>query len=193
MMTARYEDKKMVVGILTDAFDDNQSVNYVVRQDGKRKERIRRLMEYSFDVCYAFGKVLLSNDKKACALVVFPDQKKVTLRSALWDLKLVFSCTGLANARKVMRRETMIKKLQPKEPMYYLWFIGVSAKEQHNGIGTLLLKEIIEESEKEKKVICLETSTLNNLPWYQRHEFVVYNKLNLGYPLFLLKRSLKKR
>lgn len=146
-------------------------------------------MEYSFDICYLFGRVLLSDDRKGCALIVLPEKKKTTFRSVLLDLKLIFSCIGLSNVKKAMKRETMIKAFQPKEPICYLWFIGVEPNEQNKGIGSNLLVEIMKESESDKRTICLETSTPKNLPWYQKFGFTIYNELNLGYKLFFLKRQ----
>ena len=70
MIRADIEDKNRIVEILSKAFDDNKSVNYIIQQDAKRKQRIRNLMEYSFDICNLFGDVFVSDDRKACALVV---------------------------------------------------------------------------------------------------------------------------
>ncbi|MEP7376203.1 MAG: GNAT family N-acetyltransferase [Chitinophagaceae bacterium] len=189
MIRAEFKDKKRIVDMLTSSFDENSSVNYIIKQDKKRTKRIEKLMEYSFDVCYLFGKVLLSDDKKGCALIVLPEKKKTTFKSILLNLKLVLFCVGLSNAKKTMDREAKIKKFQPREPMYYLWFIGVEPNEQNKGIGSALLTEIIKESESEKRIICLETSTLKNLPWYQKFGFTIYNELHLEYKLFFLKRE----
>ena len=87
----------------------------------------------------------------------------------------------------------MIRKLQPKEPMYYLWFIGVDSKHQHAGTGTALLKEIIEGSEADKRIVCLETSTLKNIPWYKKFGFIVYDELDIGYKLYFLKRMVARK
>jgi len=190
MIHADYNDKESIVKMLAYSFDDNKSVNYIIPQDEKRNERIKRLMEYSFEVCYSFGKVFMSDDKKACALIVLPDKKKTTLQSVFLDLKLILFCTGLANVKKAMSRESKIKKLQPKEQMYYLWFIGVMPEDQGKGIGSKLLNEIIDESKSMKRSICLETSTLKNLPWYRKFGFSVYNELDLGYKLFFLKSNI---
>ena len=62
MIKAAYSDKNLVVDILTDSFETNQSVNYIVKQDKKRVNRIRSLMDYSFEVCYSFGEVFLSDN-----------------------------------------------------------------------------------------------------------------------------------
>ena len=191
MKKADYNDKHLVVDILTKSFENNQSVNYIAKQDEKRLKRISALMDYSFDVCYLFGDVFLSDDRKACALILFPHKKKTTLKSILLDVRLILSCIGIENIKKALARESKIKQLQPKGLMYYLWFIGVDPEYQNEGIGSVLLSEIIEDSEHKKRPIYLETSTLKNLPWYKKFGFQVYNELELNYKLFFLKRELK--
>ncbi|WP_374163833.1 GNAT family N-acetyltransferase [Arcticibacter sp. MXS-1] len=189
MIKASYSDKSLVLDILTKSFDTNKSVNYIVKQDKKRVQRVRALMDYSFEVCYLFGEVFLSNNKKACALILYPDKKKTSLKSILLDIKLILSCVGLSNVKKALTRESKIKKIQPKEPMYYIWFIGVDPSYQNSGIGTELLNEVIEDSSRKKRPIYLETSTTKNLPWYKKFGFDVYNELDLTYKLFFLKRD----
>jgi GNAT superfamily N-acetyltransferase len=125
-------------------------------------------MEYSFEICYLFGEVFLSDDGKGCALIVLPEKKKNNLRSILLDLKLIFTCLGLANVQKAMVRESGIKKLHPEAPMYYLWFIGVAQEGQRNGIGSRLLKHVIVEAKSKNRPVYLETSTLKNIPWYEK-------------------------
>lgn len=189
MQRAEPSDKDLIVDILTKSFDANQSVNYIVKQDEKRIKRIGVLMDYSFEVCYMFGDVFLSDEKKACALILYPDKKKTTLKSILLDAKLIISCVGVGNIKKAMHREAMIKKLQPQELMYYLWFIGVDPKYQTEGIGSRFLQEIIDDSRKKQRAIFLETSTLKNIPWYKKFGFHIYNELELTYKLFFLKRE----
>lgn len=102
MRKAEYSGKNLIIDILTDSFETNQSVNCIVKQDKKRVNRIRSLMDYSFEVCYSYGEVYLSDDKKACALILFPDKKKTTLKSILLDVKLILSCVCLSNIRKAL-------------------------------------------------------------------------------------------
>lgn len=189
MIKADKSQKSLIVNILASSFEDNQSVNYIVKQDSKRKERIRALMDYSFEICYMFGAVYLSEDKKACALVLYPDQKRFTFRSLLLDIKLLLNAIGLTRIGKAMSRESAIKSNYPKEPIYYLWFLGVVNSDQNKGIGTRLLNEIIQESQKQHKPIYLETSTMKNIPWYQKFGFTIYHELEFGYKLFMLRRS----
>lgn len=189
MIRADYKDKELILDILTSSFDDNKSVNYIIKQDRKRVKRIRNLMDYSFELCYMFGHVFLSDDRTGCALIILPDKKKTTLKSILLDIKLIFTSMGLSNAKKAMDREAKIKKLHPKEMMYYLWFIGVNDKQQKKGTGSTLLQDVIKQGELKKRPIALETSTVKNIYWYEKFGFRIYNELDLGYRLFFLKKE----
>jgi len=187
MKRADHSDKSLIVDILTSSFDSNQSVNYIVKQDNRRVDRIKSLMDYSFEICYKYGEVFVSDDHDACALVLYPDKKKTTLKTIWLDIKLILKSIGIGNINKALSRETKIKQKQLKEKMYYLWFIGVRPEVQNTGVGTKLLNEIIEHSKKKNRPISLETSTVKNLPWYEKYGFKQYDQLNLGYTLYFLK------
>ncbi|MGV8135987.1 MAG: GNAT family N-acetyltransferase [Mangrovibacterium sp.] len=192
MRRASSAEKDLIIDILTQSFESNQSVNYIVNQDKNRLNRIRVLMDYSFDVCSLFGDVFISDDKKACALIVYPDKKKTNIKAALLDLKLITQCIGIRNVKKTLAREALIKKTQPKEPMTYLWFIGVGLTDQNKGIGSELLRGVIDHSNQLQRPIYLETSTLRNLPWYQKFGFRIYSEHDLSYRLYFLKRDLER-
>lgn len=187
MKKAIHSDKQLIVDILASAFDDNKSVNYIIKQDQSRNERIRRLCSYSFEICSRFGETYISDDGKACALIIFPDKKKSTIESVCLDMKLVANVIGWPNLKKAMKREAVIKKVQPATLLYHIWYIGVNPTEQGKGIGTSLLKQILERANELKRTPILETSTEKNLPWYRKHGFRIYNKLDFGFPLYCLK------
>jgi ribosomal protein S18 acetylase RimI-like enzyme len=182
-------DKQLVIDILQKAFDDNKSVNYVVRQDDNRLARIRGLMEYSFNICNAFGEVWISEDNQACALILFPDKKRTSFRTLLWDLKLALSVIGIDRVNAVLKRESMIKSNHPKSPIAYLWFIGVNPKLQSKGIGSSFIREVIAECERKKRPIYLETSMERNIPFYKKFGFEIFQSLNLSYTLYQLRRA----
>lgn len=192
MIKVGHDKKELIISILSESFESNLSVNYIAGASNGKSKRIKALMEYSFEICYLFGDVYMSEDGLACALVLYPDEKKTTLKSVMLDIFLIFRCIGLLNIGKAISREQNIKKIQPKEPMTYLWFLGVNPSSQHLGIGSKLLQEVILDSEKKKLPIYLETSTVKNLPWYKRFGFQIYDQLEFTYSLYFLKRSILK-
>lgn len=186
MKKAKRKDKSKIISLLAQSFEENQSVNFIVGKGGNKLKRIYALMDYSYEICAQFGEVLLSDDGKACALLLFPHLKRLTLKSIWLDIKLIFQTIGITRLRKAINRETQIKKLQPKAEMAYLWFIGVDPQHQHLGIGSKLFKEVLAEAKLKNLPVYLETSTLQNLPWYERFGFHIYHKLELGYTLYFL-------
>jgi hypothetical protein len=193
MIRATYKDRKLVSNILASSFNLNKSINYIIPVSKNKHKRIQKFMEYSFDIGYYFGEIYLSDNRKGCAIIV--DNKKNVRRfiiSTLLDIKLVFTCVGLSYSqiKRVLYLENAINKIHPATPFYHLFYIGVTPSDQHKGIGTSLLKEIIKKSVIEHKPLYLETSTLSNLSWYKNHGFEIFTKLVLTYDLYFLKRTI---
>lgn len=186
------EDDQRIVDILTEAFADNLSVNYVVKPGRHRLDHICHLMRYAVATGHDFGEVWLSPDRQACALAVLPDTKRTTVASVKRDIGLAFSSTGLRNVRKTLYREGQIRAHHPTEPFCHLWFLGVAPAHQGQGLGSILLKELIRHYDAQRREIYLETSTLRNVPWYEKFGFEVYHELNLSYPLYMMRRTLKE-
>lgn len=168
--------KKRILEILTDSFDTNLSVNYIVKQDRLRAVRMRRLMDYSYKRSEAFGQILYSEN--ACALLMDPKQKRTTLRTVFWDLKLVLGVIGLGRLRKVLKRESTLNHHKPGVDFVYLWFIGVDPKVQGQGKGTALLQKIIAEQEAQGRAIYLETSNPRNFPFYESLGFACFGVID---------------
>jgi ribosomal protein S18 acetylase RimI-like enzyme len=188
MIRANRKDKLRVVQLLGASFINNQSVNYIVRQDHKRKKRIVALMDYSFEICHRFGEVWLSEDRVGAALILYPQLKHTNLQSIWLDIKLISTAIGIGRVFRALRRESQIQAKHPKGPVAYLWFIGIDPGAQRQGIGTRLLQELIIRSEQEYLPLLLETSTVTNLPWYQQFGFNIYDQVEFGYQLYFLKR-----
>lgn len=193
MIDALPKDRDRIVNILARAFEENLSVNDLVVQDKKRAMRIRKLMEYAVDECTDFGRVVISGDRTACALVLFPDKKKLTFRSLLRDLCLVFRVMGIFNISKVMKKESVVKTMHRAiagdGKLYHLWFMGVHPNYQGRGAGSRLLGEMLSEAAVLGRLCVLETSTERNIPFYERASFVRYQTLDVGYPLFFYKKE----
>ncbi|MBB6271873.1 ribosomal protein S18 acetylase RimI-like enzyme [Pedobacter cryoconitis] len=185
MMEAQIEHKGRIVEILTHAFENNKSVLDIVGENKGSLLRLKYLIEYAVNVCGHYGRVMISDDQNACALVLFPDRLQMSFRYFYWNLKLLTQVIGFGNLRKVISREIRISDLHPKGEIYYLWFIGVLPDVQGKGLGSKLLVELIADAEFMERKICLETSTVKNLPWYRRYGFKAYHRLDdFGYPLY---------
>nr|WP_121271699.1 GNAT family N-acetyltransferase [Pedobacter schmidteae] len=188
MKRATKQDRSAVVQILSRAFEDNRSVNFIVRQDSERLLRLDRLMEFCFLTCLDFGKVFLDEDRKSCALVLFPDRKRTSWAGIFRELKMVFFVVGIGGIFKVLRRESLVKKRHPSGGgMFYIWFVGCVPEAQGKGRGTQMMEFLLSEAERMNRKVYLETSVERNVPWYTKLGLQVYDELDLGYRLYFLK------
>ncbi len=190
MIEATYSHRKLAVEILTKSFDSNKSVEYVIKGGVKRQQQIKSLMEYAFDMCMLFGEVYISNNNMACALVLFPHQKRTTLKSIELDIKFLFYCSSIKKILDILKREEAIYNNHADEKYAHVWFLGVLPKEQGKGYGTKLLNKLAEHYAKKGLNIYLETSALSTVPWYKKHGFTVIKELQFGSPLVMLKKEL---
>ena len=190
MVEATDRDKELVVEILARSFNDNKSVNYLIPQDEKRIQRMRELIAYSYEMCRLWGKVVISENRESCALVIFPDRKRTSVRSLLLMGRLIFKSIGFQNIIKALNREDQVYAHHPVTPIYHLWFLGVLPEQQGKGYGSRLLNELLLDADGMNTPIYLETSTSRNIPWYEKHGFSIYSKISLSYDLFLLRRDL---
>lgn len=188
MIQASYNDKSLVVDILTKSFDTNKSVNYVVKQDKKREKRIRKLMVYSFELCWNSGEIYLTPDKNGVALISLPHTKKTSFQTIFQDLNLAISSIGITRIPKILKMESSIKEHYPKCLMY-ISFIGVVPECQRKGIGSALLSNIIGLSNERKLPLYLETSMSENIPFYIKHNFELYHQLEPEHTIYMFKRE----
>lgn len=188
MRKANPADKAVVTGILSRSFAGNLSVQFITGDGPAKAKKLQALMGYAFEVCTSFGEVMLSEDRKACALLVYPEKKKTNLRSVMLDLGLIWNCVEVKNVIEVIKRESSVHALHEAGHKVYIWFIGVDPAYQHKGIGSKILQEVIKDAELQGRDLILETSTLKNIPWYKSFGFQTYATLDLGYKLFFMRR-----
>ncbi len=185
-----YKDK--VIEILSECFEKNKSVNWIVKQDSKRKERIRYLMDYSFEACIETGQVYITDDLTGVIICSNSDDKLPILEEAYLTIQFVLKVTGFEGIAKALKREQYIKDFHPKdEEFIYIWFIGLKKTEQGKGVGSAMLQEIIARSNHEHIPIYHETSNERNLHFYKKHGFEVYHispEEMFGFKLYFLRR-----
>jgi ribosomal protein S18 acetylase RimI-like enzyme len=177
--------------ILVESFQENKSVQDVVKQDSRKEERLKVLIDYSIFMGENFGKIYLNKEKTASAIIINSKKKKSTFSSLFWNIKLAFSVIGFSNAIRVLKRANLISNFYPDTEYIYLWFIGVKTSDQGKGAGTELLAEIIKDSG--SRPIYLETSTVRNFPFYEKYGFkrVINFKRLVGYDLHMYRYQAK--
>ncbi|WP_128330556.1 GNAT family N-acetyltransferase [Apibacter sp. HY039] len=185
MKKAISENYTKINYILTKAFVNNKSVNYVLKQ--KKEKYISRLMDYSLYQGEKFGDIFLNEEETACAILIDHKIKKTTSGTFIQDIKFACCISGLKNAHKVIKKERITHETLPKNMNFIqLWFLGVDVLQQGKGKGSGFLQEIIEYYKGKKEAIVLETSTMQNITFYEKNGFKIYgvNKDDFGFDFY---------
>jgi len=161
--------RELYLSILTEAFQENNSVQFVIKQDAKKEQRLRFLMKYSHWKATRFGKLYLNDENTACAFVIDNSKKKFSITSTIWDLRLILFCIGFTNLSRVLKREKILKTFHPSGKFYHLWYIGVKKDRQGKGLGSSMMNDLLEDCK--DSPIYLETSMEKNFPFYERLGF----------------------
>lgn len=80
---------------------------------------------------------------------------------------------GLTKARDMATTEKNAEAHFPKEPIWYLQALGVSRDAQGQGIGTLLMRPVLDQVDVNGDSCYLETGTERNVRFYERFGFEV--------------------
>ncbi|MDB5245985.1 MAG: family N-acetyltransferase [Segetibacter sp.] len=192
MIKAGKIHKQVAIDILSECFESNKTVNYIIKQDSRRKERIRDLIDYSFDACINCGQTYFTDDFSGVIICSMSDDKLPILEEALLTAQFVLKVTGIEGIGKALKREQYIQQFHPDESEFlYIWFIGLKKTEQGKGVGSQLLQEIINKSNEQKVPVYVETSSERILNFYKKFGFEVYHVADeevFGYKLYFLRR-----
>jgi ribosomal protein S18 acetylase RimI-like enzyme len=96
-------------------------------------------------------------------------------------LMSLLQSTGSASARKDgLQLFEQMGRYHPKEPHWYLPFIGVDPFQQGKGHGASLMKHALIPCDRDRKLAYLESSNPRNIPLYERHGFEVLGTIQVG-------------
>jgi ribosomal protein S18 acetylase RimI-like enzyme len=85
----------------------------------------------------------------------------------------------------------VVERKHPKEPHYYLSTLGTEPDAQRKGVGSALLRPVLDRCDEEGLPAYLESSKEVNVPYYRRHGFEVTEEVTVpgGPTLWLMWRE----
>ena len=193
MKRADVKDRKLVIDILVEAFeplDEDNSINFVVKQDGRRKERMQILMGYLFDKALRSGAVFLSDNYASCLLVSYSNKERLTLASLISTLQMAFKCIGIERVVKVLRRQHVVKRNYPKTAHIRPMIFAVKSKFKGGVTAPRLIMQVFDEFKGNKLPVIVDAASEHNVRLYQKFGLQVFNvEEGLGFPIYLLRMN----
>ena len=173
------DDLDTLVETLSDSFSRDPIFTWVFPKPHFYPYFFRMLVR---DVYLPRGIVHMGEGGRSAALWLPPEERfKIAPRLGLlkFGVKLMGE-DGLRPVWRVLQQSSVFAKYQPREPHYYLQFIGCRHAEQGRGHGAALLEQGTRICDEHGMPAYLECSNERNLPLYRRHGFVVRNQQSIG-------------
>jgi ribosomal protein S18 acetylase RimI-like enzyme len=136
------------------------------------------------------SEVLVDDQVRGAALWSPPQAWKSTVGE---NVRLAVPSLRLFGSRlpRAIRAQSLMEKLHPTEPHWYLAVIGTDPAHQGSGVGSALISTITDRCDREGLGAYLESSKEANVSYYARHGFEVSKRVELhdGPPLWLMWRD----
>jgi GNAT superfamily N-acetyltransferase len=169
-----------MAGVLARAFHDDPAFSWVLRADPRRM----KILEQGFELF--LSRIWLEQEETyttagtvAVAVWERPDEWKVPVSRQLRMLPAMVKVFG-RHLPRVLRALLVLEGKHPRDPHYYLAFIGVDPEWQGRGLGSAVLAPVLERCDDERMPAFLEASTPRNRALYERHGFAVTEEFSLG-------------
>jgi GNAT superfamily N-acetyltransferase len=189
----RADDHDAVIGAVARAFYDDPVFSFLLPDGSRRASQLERAFDFLAQrVWLPHEQTYTTDSVVGGAFWVSPGEWHVSLVRQAMMMPGMIARIGPRVMPGLLRTLSLIEAKHPREPHFYLPVIGVAPEWQGKGIGTALLRPMLERCDLEGLPAYLEASSERNRACYERNGFEVRGELRVpkgGPPLWLMWRS----
>ena len=182
---AALADADRVGAALADAFTDDPVIGWLIPFDVANRER--RLTTFFTSMSRSYLRrnknVYFAGDGMGGALWSAPGSWTLPMSEIARESGPALRAFG-GNLLRALRTQLEVESEHPKDPKHwYLGYLGVRCDSQGQGVGSLMLREVLDQADAAGVPAYLESSNEKNLSLYERHGFAVtksYSALGRG-------------
>ncbi|HEY8300341.1 MAG TPA: GNAT family N-acetyltransferase [Jatrophihabitans sp.] len=189
--TAR-TDRGRAAAVLADAFADDPVLSFLLPPTIRaRRRRLQALFALEEPRSRRCGGAWTATDGSAAALWYPPGRWREPLWSTAFHGPASTAVFGRRTALATRVLATMVDH-HPREPHWYLLYLGTAAAAQGTGRGSTLLRAVLDQCDTQGLPAYLEATNERNRALYRRHGFRDRDRLPLpagGPPLYPMWRD----
>ncbi len=158
--------------MLARAFLEDPVAVWSCRPDRLRPRVLERVFAMRLRDLHAHGETWTTDDLQSVAVWAPPDRWHTTPRQDLAYASTLLHPRLLLRMPMVVRGLLGIEGLHPAEPPHwYLAILGTDPAAQGRGLGSAMMRPVLEECDRDGVGAYLESSKEQNLDFYARHGF----------------------
>ena len=183
IIDAGSDDFPRISRCLAEAFFDDPVAVFLFPQERTRRARLAGLYRFVLGAMSAHGRVVMDREARGAAIWQAPSPPTAgPLEEAIGKIMLA-AVLRSASVRAIALNRAATQA-QPVEDYWYLGILGTAPAHQGCGIASALMSPTLAHCDAWGLRAYLESSKLDNIPFYERHGFRVTGQVQIeGGPL----------
>ncbi len=185
--TATRPDEAAAIAVVVLAFSADPAARWTWPDPQQYLEHFPNFVRVLGGKAFAHGGAYCADGHAGAALWLPPE-----IRPDDDALSTLLQRTGSARAQEDLSAVfEQMERYHPREPHWYLPFIGTDPSQQGKGYGGALMKHALIPCDRDRKLAYLESSNPKNIPLYERHGFELLGTIQVGAspPIFPMLRK----
>lgn len=174
--TVTTEEAERAAAVVLMGFSTDPAARWMYPEAGDYLTHFPKFIEYFAGQAFETGGAFRSADFSGAALWlrpgVHPDEDAV--------IRLIEETVADDIKDEMFAMFEQMGNFHPAEPHWYLPMIGVDTFQQCRGIGSALMKHVLEFCDRERMTAYLESSNPRNISLYERHGFEAVGRIQVG-------------
>ena len=163
--------------VLARGFADDPIWRWMAPADRRWPVRVAPVFRHLIGPPIGYGTTWTTTTHDGAAVWAPPGKSSFPNGAAARSVPAMVSGLGPSGLRRTLKMVARMEKVHPKEPHWYLEFLATDAHLRGKGIGSLLIAPALERADDEGVGAYLESSKLDNVPFYRRHGFEVVEEM----------------
>jgi GNAT superfamily N-acetyltransferase len=161
------------------SFFDDPVISHVFRNEARRNEGMRRYFTTQMRGDYLpFGGCYTTDDYQGAAIWAPAGKPLLGLVAGMINMVTVLPYVA-SHLKSTLQLLNLIESIHPHEPHWYLATLGTDPEMQGKGIGSALMRPVLDHCDAEGWPAYLESSKERNIPFYSRHGFEIVQEVHM--------------
>jgi ribosomal protein S18 acetylase RimI-like enzyme len=174
-------DAEAIKDLVKAVFRDDPLMTWFLLQDHRREAALEAFYDFMVNTyCLPHGLTWVADGVAGAALWIPPGKFEPSLRVQVAMVGVVIRSFGWRNLPLKFAERQKIDSGHPKTPHYYLAGLAVRKELRGKGVGSALLRPVLERSDREGVGCYLEASLERNVDFYRKRGFAVARQLAVG-------------